>query len=45
MYAESVNMLEGVADKEVDHYLKENPRIVPLFEVDIAEVISPYIVQ
>ena len=45
LYAESMNMLEGLADEEVDRYLDEHPRIVPLFEVDIAEVVTPYIVQ
>ena len=38
-------MLEGLADEEVDHYLDENRRIVPLFEVDVSEAIFPYIVQ
>ena len=38
-------MLAGLADEEVDRYLEENPRIVPLFEVDVAEAVSPYIVQ
>ena len=45
LYAESVNMLEGLADEEVDRYLEENPKIVPLFEVDVANVVSPYIVH
>ena len=45
LYAESVNMLEGLADEEVARYLKENPQIVPLFEVDVAEAVSPYIVH
>ena len=45
LFAESMNMLEGLADDEVDPYLEENPRIVPLFEVDIVEGVSPYIVQ
>ena len=38
-------MLEGLANEEVDRYLDQNPRIVPLFEVDVAEVVSPYIVH
>ena len=45
LYAESVNMVEGLVDEEVDQYLKENPKIVPLFEVDVSEAIFPYIVQ
>ena len=38
-------MLEGLANEEVDRYLDENPKIVLLFEVDVAEAVSPYIVQ
>ena len=38
-------MLEGLADEEVDQYLEENPKIVPLFEIDVAEGVSPYISQ
>ena len=45
LYAECVNMLEGLADEEVDQYLQENPKIVPLFEIDVAEAVSPYILQ
>ena len=43
LYAESINMLEGLPDDEVDRYLEEHPRIVPLFEVDIMAAIEPYI--
>ena len=38
-------MLEGLADEEVDRYLDENPKIVPLFEVDVAKAVSPYILH
>ena len=34
-----------LADEEVDHYLQENPKIVPLFEIDVAEAVAPYIMQ
>ena len=37
LYAESINMLDGLADEEIDQYLGEHPRIVPLFEIDVAE--------
>ena len=40
-YAECVNMLEGLADEEVDQYLQVNPKIVPLFEINVVEVVSP----
>ena len=45
LYAECVNMLEGLADEEVDQYLQENPKIVPLFEIDVAEAVSLHIIQ
>ena len=45
LYAESVNMLEGLADKEVGQYLEENPKILPLIEIDVVEADSPYIAQ
>ena len=43
LYAESINMLEGLPDEEVDRYLEEHPQIVPLFEVDITAAVEPYI--
>ena len=36
-------MLEGLPDDEVDRYLEEHSRIVPLFEVDITVAVEPYI--
>ena len=45
LYAECVNMLEGLADEEEDQYLQDNPKIVPLFEIDVAEAVSPYVLQ
>ena len=43
LYTESINMLDGLADDDVDRYLDEHPKIVPLFEVDIAEAVTPYV--
>ena len=43
LYAESINMLEGLPDEEIDRYMEEHPRIVPLFEVDIMAAVEPYI--
>ena len=37
-------MMEELAHEEVDQYLEENPKIVPLFEIDVAEIIAPYII-
>ena len=45
MYVESINMLDRLADEEVDQYLEEHPKIVPLFEVDIAEAVMPYVLH
>ena len=45
LYAECINMLQGFANEEVDQYLEENPKIVPLFEINVAEAVSPYITQ
>ena len=36
-------MLDGLVDEEVNRYLEEHPKIVPLFEVDITEAIIPYV--
>ena len=38
-------MLDGLVDEEVEWSLEEHPRIVPLFEVDVVEAVTPYIVQ
>ena len=38
-------MLDGLADEEVDRYLEEHPKIISLFEVDVAEAVTLYIVQ
>ena len=43
LYAESINMLKGLPSEEVDRYLEEHPKIVPLFEVDIIAAVGPYI--
>ena len=43
LYVESINMLDGLADKEIEQYLEEHPKIVPLFEVDVAEVVTSYV--
>ena len=43
LYAEWINMLNGLVDEEVDQYLKELPKIVLLFKVDVSEAVTPYI--
>ena len=43
LYEEGVHMLDGLADEEVDHFLEDHPRIVPLFDMDIKLTVSPYV--
>ena len=43
LYVESVNMMEGLDDREVHQYFEENPKIIPLFEIDIVDIITPYL--
>ena len=40
LYVKSINMMEGLEDSEIEQYLEENPRIVPLFEIDVVEIIT-----
>ena len=35
-------MLEGMDDTELETYLEEHPRIIPLFEIDVIEVAADY---
>ena len=42
LYAEDINMLEGMDDAELDAYLEEHPRIIPLFEIDVIETAADY---
>ena len=41
LYAKEIHMLEGL--EELERYLDENPRIVPLFEIDIDEIAESYV--
>ena len=38
-------MLDRLSDDEVDQYLKEHPKIVSLFYVDVGDAIRPYVTQ
>ena len=42
LYAQEIHMLEGLEDKELERYLDGNPRIVPLFEIDVGEIAESY---
>jgi hypothetical protein len=37
VYSESVNMLEGLTEEEVDIFLQEYPTLVPLYEIDVVK--------
>ena len=41
--AESVNMMEGLNEAEEEQYFNDNPKIIPLFEVDILQTRTSYI--
>jgi hypothetical protein len=42
VYAESVNMLEGLTEEEADTLLQENLTLVPLYEIDVVKEARPY---
>ena len=42
LYVEDINMLEGMDDAELEAYLEEHPRIIPLFEIDVIETAADY---
>ena len=42
LYVEEIHMLDGLEDEELERYLDENPRIVPLFEIDVGETTDSY---
>jgi hypothetical protein len=42
VYAESVNMLEGLMEEEADTFLQENLTLVPLYEINIVKEAEPY---
>ena len=37
LYAEDINMLEGIEDTKLEAYLEEHLRIIPLFEIEVIE--------
>jgi hypothetical protein len=42
VYAEGVNMLEGLTEEEADTFLQENPTLVALYKIDIVKEAEPY---
>ena len=43
LYIESVNTMEELDDCEVNKYFEENPKIIPLFEINVVDIIKPHI--
>jgi hypothetical protein len=42
VYAETVNMLEGLTEEDADTFLQENLTLVPLHEIDVVKQTEPY---
>ena len=42
LYVKEIHMLEGLEDEELERYLDKNPRIIPLFEIDVVEIAESY---
>ena len=36
-------MMEGLDETEEKNYFNDNPKIIPLFEVDIVHALTPYV--
>ena len=43
VYIEAVNMMVGLDHEEDNQYFEDNPKIIPLFEIDVVEVLTPYL--
>ena len=43
LYAESINMIQGLDDGDLNQYSEENPKTIPLFEIDVVEIMTPCI--
>ena len=43
IHAEAVNMMEGLDEIEEKQYFNDNPKIIPLFEVDMVQALTPYV--
>ena len=42
VHAKAVNMMEGLDEAEEDQYFEDNPKIIPLFEVNIIQTLTSY---
>ena len=36
-------MLEGLQEVEENHYFNDNPKMIPLFKVDILQALTSYV--
>ena len=43
IHAEAINMMEGLDEIEEKQYFNDNPKIIPLFEVDMVQALTPYV--
>ena len=43
IHVEAMNMMEGLDEVEEHHYFNDNPKIIPLFEVDILQALTSYV--
>ena len=42
LYVEEVHIFKGLEEEELENYLEENLRIVPLFDIDVIEIARAY---
>ena len=42
LYAQAINLASEVTDDEEEDYLKANPTVVPVFEVDVIDIMDRY---
>ena len=43
LYGEVVNIMEGLDGGEEHQYFEDSPKIIPLFDIDILKVLTPYL--
>ena len=42
LYAQGINMVEELADDEEDEFLKVNSSVIPVFEINVANIVEQY---
>ena len=43
VHAKAVNMMEGLDEAEENKYFNDNPKFIPLFEIDILQALTSYV--